>query len=133
LLLDRERPDWSSAGPNNTEEISSDLGGARVIYRMRVYDTVRENLQVFHEFFRDHLLPVQLRHGARLVGRWETDDGQVVAIWEYDDHAAYEGIDAAVRQDPDSRRAQQRRAQLPPIIRAQEETFMRLAPDRGVV
>ena len=51
-----------------------------MIYRMRVYDTVRENLQVFHEFFRDHLLPVQLHHGARLVGRWETSDGRVVAI-----------------------------------------------------
>jgi hypothetical protein len=104
-----------------------------VIYRMRVYDTVRENLQGFHAFFRDHLLPVQLRHGARLVGRWETDDGRVVAIWEYDDHAAYERIDAAVRQDPDSRRARERQAQLPPIIRAQEETFMTLAPDLGAV
>jgi hypothetical protein len=27
----------------------------------------------------------------------------------------------------------ERRAQLPPIIRAQEETFMTLAPDLGVV
>jgi NIPSNAP len=102
-----------------------------VIYRMRMYDTVRENLEVFHAFFRDHLLSVQLRHGARLVGRWETEDVRVVAIWEDDDHAAYERIDAAVRQDPDSWRAQERRAQLPPIIKAQEETFMTRAPDLG--
>ncbi len=95
-----------------------------MIYRMRVYETVRDNLPLFHDFFRAHLLPVQLRHGARLVGRWEAEDGRVVAVWEYDDRAAYERIDAAVRSDPDSLRAQQYRAGLPPLITAQEESFM---------
>jgi hypothetical protein len=95
-----------------------------VIYRMRIYDTVRENLPIFHDFFRTHLLPVQLRHGARLVGRWETEDGRVVAVWEYDDRPAYERMESAVRRDPDSRRAQQHRATLPPLITGQEEIFM---------
>jgi hypothetical protein len=85
----------------------------RVIYRMRIYQAVRENLPVFHDFFRTYLLPVQLRHGARLAGRWETEDGRVVAIWEYDDQAAYERIEAAARADPDARKARQHRAQLP--------------------
>jgi NIPSNAP len=48
-----------------------------MIYRMRIYQTVRENLPLFHEFFRSYLLPVQLRHGARLIGRWEAEDGRV--------------------------------------------------------
>jgi hypothetical protein len=95
-----------------------------VFYRMRVYQAVRENLPVFHDFFRTYLLPVQLRHGARLVGRWETEDGRVVAIWEYDDRAAYERIEAAVRADPDSRRAQQYRAKLPVLMTSTEEIFM---------
>jgi NIPSNAP len=47
---------------------------------MRIYRAVPENLATFHDFFRRYLLPVQLRHGARLVGRWETEDGRVVAI-----------------------------------------------------
>jgi NIPSNAP len=103
-----------------------------VIYRMRIYDTVRENLPLFHDFFRTHLLPVQLRHGARLIGRWETDDARVVAIWEYDSRATYERIEAAVRHDPDSRLAQEIRATLPPLFTAQEETFMTttLQPER---
>ena len=84
------------------------MPGGQVIYRMRIYDTVSENLQLFHEFFRTYLLPVQLRHGARLVGRWEAHDGRVIAVWEYDDRAAYEHIDAAVRSDPDSSIAAQR-------------------------
>jgi hypothetical protein len=95
-----------------------------VIYRMRIYDTVRENLPLFHDFFRTHLLPVQLRHGARLIGRWETDDARVVAIWEYDSRATYERIEAAVRCDPDSRIGQELRETLPPLITGQQETFM---------
>lgn len=95
-----------------------------MIYRMRIYDTVSENLQLFHEFFRTYLLPVQLRHGARLVGRWEAGDDRVIAVWEYDDRAAYEHIDAAVRFDPDSTIAAQRRAELPPLIKATDEVFM---------
>jgi hypothetical protein len=91
---------------------------------MRSYDTVRANLPLFHDFFRTYLLPVQLRHGARLVGRWETADGRVVAVWEYDNRAAYERIEAAVRRDPDSVQARQHRAELPPLITAQQETFM---------
>jgi NIPSNAP len=95
-----------------------------MLYRMRIYQAVTENLPVFHEFFCAFLLPVQLRHGARLVGRWETEDGRVVAIWEYDDRAAYEQIEAAVRADPDSRRAQEHRRQLPALMTATDETFM---------
>lgn len=95
-----------------------------MLYRMRVYQAVKKNLPVFHGFFRTHLLPVQLRHGARLVGRWETQDGRVVAIWQYDDATAYEQIQAAVRADPDSRRARDRRAQLPTLITATEQVFM---------
>jgi hypothetical protein len=91
---------------------------------MRIYQAVRENLPVFHDFFRTWLLPVQLRHGARLVGRWQTEDGRVVAIWEYDDRPAYERIEAAVRADPGSRRAQEHRARLPLLMTATEEVFM---------
>jgi len=91
---------------------------------MRIYQAVPDNLQEFHEFFRTHLLPVQLRHGARLVGRWETEDGRVVAVWEYADRAAYERIEAAVRADPETATARQRRRELPPLVVTREEVFM---------
>lgn len=94
-----------------------------MIYRMRIYDTVSENLPLFHEFFRTYLLPVPLRHGARLTGRWEADDGRVIAVWEYDNRAAYEQIDAAVRSDPDSSTAAQHRTELP-LIKATDEVLM---------
>jgi NIPSNAP protein len=96
-----------------------------VLYRMRIYRAVPENLALFHDFFRTHLLPVQLRHGARLIGRWQTeDDDRVVAVWEYDDRQAYERIQAAVRADPATLQAQQVRRSLPALITATDETFM---------
>jgi NIPSNAP len=95
-----------------------------VLYRMRIYQAVPENLPAFHEFFRRWLLPLQRKHGARLVGRWETDDNRVVAVGEYDDRAAYQRIEAAVRQDPDLILAQQHRSLLPPLMTAREEVFM---------
>lgn len=95
-----------------------------MIYRMRVYRAVPENLQHFHQFFLDRLLPVQLRHGARLVGRWCSDDSRVVAIWEYDSREAFENIQALVDADPDARRAKEIRATLPPLFTDFEEIFM---------
>lgn len=101
-----------------------------MIYRMRIYRAVTDNLPLFHEFFRTHLLPVQLRHGARLVGRWETEDSRVVAVWEYDDREAYERVQAAVVADPASRHAQEVRQGLPPLFTEKDEVFMKLAPER---
>ena len=92
---------------------------------MRVYQAVTENLPAFHAFFQERLLPVQLRHGARLVGRWETEDGRVVAVWEYDSREAYAEIEAAVRADPDSQAAQEfRRTNLGPLFTERDEVFM---------
>lgn len=95
---------------------------------MRIYQAVSENMPLFHDFFQTRLMPVQQRHGARLVGRWETEDGRVVAIWEYDDRASYERIQAAVATDPDSYEAQRVRRKLPALFTAKDEVFMKAAP-----
>src|SRR4051812_14138979 len=96
-----------------------------MFYRLRIYQAVPENAEVFRQFFLTRLLPVQLRHGARLVGRWQTEDDRVVAVWEYDSREDYERISAAVRTDPDSVAAQQHRHRsLPPFFTGREEVFM---------
>ena len=96
-----------------------------MLYRIRRYVTVPETVESFHDFFNRYLLPVQRRHGARLVGRWATDDGEVVAVWEYDDMAAYERIQTAVATDPDSVHAQQVRKTLEPLFTEMHESFAR--------
>ena len=91
---------------------------------MRVYQAIPSRLEDFTAFFREHLLAVQLRHGARLVGRWATADSQVVAVWEYDSEAEYERIQALVATDPDSAVAQQRRRELGELFTSRVEQFM---------
>lgn len=49
----------------------------------------------------------------------------MIAVWEYDDMAAYERIDAAVRSDPDSVKAQKHRSKLGPLFTQKYETFAR--------
>ena len=95
-----------------------------MIYRMRTYDGVKANVAAFNAFFANHLLPVQMRHGARLIGRWRTEDDRIVAVWEYDSRERYEQIQAAVRADPDSAKAQETRKALPTLYRSMQETFM---------
>ena len=96
-----------------------------MLYRIRRYTGVAETAQSFDDFFNRYLLPVQRRHGARLDGRWATDDGENVAVWEYDDMAAYERIQAAVVADPDSVHAQQVRKTIEPLFTAKHESFAR--------
>ena len=96
-----------------------------MFYRIRRYVTVPETVDAFEEFFNRHLLPVQLRHGARLIGRWGTDDGEVIAVWEYDDRPAYERIQGNVAADPDSIHAQQVRKTIEPLFTEKHESFAR--------
>lgn len=96
-----------------------------MLYRIRRYAAVPENADAFHEFFNRYLLPVQRRHGARLVGRWATDDGEIVAVWEYDDVTAYERIQAAVARDPDAAHAQEIRKTIGTLFTDVHESFAR--------
>ena len=92
---------------------------------MRIYDGVQASIAAFNTFFEQHLLPVQVRHGARLVGRWQTEDDRIVAVWEYDRRERYEQIQATVRGDPDSAKAQEVLKTLPVLYRTMQETFMK--------
>lgn len=96
-----------------------------MLYRIRRYRAVPQNLEAFHDFFNRHLLPVQQRHGARLVGRWVTDGGEVLAVWEYDDETAYTTIQSAVAADPDSTRAQEIRRTIGTLFTEMHEDFAR--------
>ena len=73
-----------------------------MIYRMRTYRAEPDRLASSHRVFFEQVLPVHRRHGARFVGRWQTDEGEVVVIWEYDSRAECERIQKAVREDPQS-------------------------------
>jgi hypothetical protein len=97
-----------------------------MLFRYRTYRVAPGMIDAFTAFFREHLLPVQKRHGVRLVGRWQTEDGtHVVAIWAYQDRSVYERIAASVRSDPDMIEARHlRQLQLDRLVEAVEEQLL---------
>jgi len=90
---------------------------------MRIYSGLAPNVDAFNAFFTNYLLPNQMKHGARLVGRWQTEDDRIVAIWAYDSREAYERIEDAVRRDPLAAEARSIRESLPRLYERMEETF----------
>lgn len=96
-----------------------------MFYRRKSYRVRPEQVAPFTAFFTEYLLPNQLKHGARLVGRWVTEAGdEIVALWEYDSREAYERIEAAVRADPMAARAQARRKELGDLFLESRQDFL---------
>lgn len=71
-----------------------------MIHRLRVYHPSPAELERSHAIFYEEVLPVHLEHGARFVGRWTTEDGRLVVLWEYDSHSECLRIQEAVARDP---------------------------------
>lgn len=76
-----------------------------MFYRRKHYVIRAHFVDDFNRLFNEINLPNQLKHGARLVGRWmmnlENGDVEVFAIWEYDSETAYQRVEQSVRADTD--------------------------------
>jgi 8-oxo-dGTP diphosphatase len=97
----------------------------RMLFRLRVYRVASGMSESFDSFFLERLLPVQRRHGARLVGRWRDETGdEVTAMWAFRDRAEYERISAAVRADPQMTEAQRLRSELGELYEEVSEAFL---------
>jgi 8-oxo-dGTP pyrophosphatase MutT (NUDIX family) len=71
------------------------------VIRYRRYRVLPGREAAFTDFFLQHVLPVQLEHGAELVGRYADAAGEaVVTLWRYDDEASLAAIADAVARDP---------------------------------
>ena len=93
---------------------------------IRRYQVVPGKTEAFNDFFLTRLFPVQKRYGARLVGRFQTDDGlQIVAVWVYQSFDHYKEVQSLVAEDADSIAAQEYRQQvLDPLFTETDESFM---------
>lgn len=74
-----------------------------MFYRRKFYNVKSEFVEKFNEHFNKTNLPNQLKHGARLVGRWMKDNNdntvEIFAIWEYDSYEDYIEIENNVKSD----------------------------------
>ncbi|MCF6136327.1 NIPSNAP family protein [Pseudalkalibacillus berkeleyi] len=74
-----------------------------MFYRRKCYIVKKEFAENFNDHFQHTNLPNQLKHGARLIGRWMKDycddTVEIFAIWEYDSFEDYQLIEGRVRSD----------------------------------
>lgn len=92
----------------------------------------------FTKFFEEHLLPIQLKHGAVLVGRWMTESREeIVVLWEYQNDEEYQRIEAGARNDPLHLNARAVRSELRELCLECHEDFLtatgHYAPPRHIV
>lgn len=72
-----------------------------MFYRRETYETHPNKVKELIKFFDDHILPVQIKNGARLVGSWVTvDKAEHIVLWEYPSKEEYIKIDKRVKNDP---------------------------------
>ncbi|MFY0542926.1 NUDIX domain-containing protein [Brevibacillus sp. H7] len=96
-----------------------------MIYRRKVYKLIPEKFDEFNRFFHTYLLPNQRKHGARLVGRWVTEEkNEVIAIWEYTSYDEYIRIEEAVRNDELHRLAQEKRKEMGQLYVESKQDFL---------
>lgn len=74
-----------------------------MFYRRKFYIVKNDFVDIFNAHFNETNLPNQIKHGARLVGRWMIPKNslttEIFAIWEYDSLEKYEEIEANIRRD----------------------------------
>jgi 8-oxo-dGTP diphosphatase len=97
-----------------------------MLFRLKESVVDPRRIEAFNEFFGTYLLPIQRRHGARLVGRWQDEAGtRIVALWAYESRESSETIRDRERSDPASIEAQTvRRERYDPLFISSEEHLM---------
>jgi 8-oxo-dGTP diphosphatase len=96
-----------------------------MIYLRETYEIERHMYEAFNTFFHTYVLPNQLKHGVKLVGRWVTaDKKEITTMWEYPSYEAYEHIEHNVHQDPLHTLAQEERKKLSNLYISQKQDFL---------
>ena len=96
-----------------------------MIYRRKTYTIHPEKLDEFNNFFHTYLYPNQLKHGAKLVGRWVNEtQNEITATWEYESMDQYEEIEKQIRTSALHQKAKQRREELGNLFLESSQDFL---------
>ena len=91
---------------------------------MRTYQAIPDKLEVFHRYFHDLLQSIYTRHGIVTVGRWQTGDARVVAIFASASKDDFERVTDAINADPAMISALEYRKSVDPLWTAFEDVSM---------
>ena len=94
-------------------------------YRMRTYNIPNVDIATSTTIFQSMVRPVHELLGARLVGRWLTDDRCLVVIWEYDSEKHCQDVLSSVKNDPELIRSTAMREASGTAAADRKEVFMR--------
>lgn len=84
-----------------------------MIVRRKTYKINQERLEAFNDFFHHYLYPNQIKHGAKLLGRYVNDSQtEIMALWEYESIEQYELIEEKIRNSELHQKAKARRQEL---------------------
>jgi len=75
-----------------------------MIYNVRTYNCVPRMLNKYVKIFEDYAMPVNNRHGFKLIAYFISDIGpqnQIVHIWEYKDLEEFNAMKKKRAADPD--------------------------------
>ncbi|WP_246017656.1 NIPSNAP family protein [Mesobacillus subterraneus] len=96
-----------------------------MIYRIKTYKIKPERLEDFNFFFHSYLYPNQMKHGAKLVGRWASESKEeVLAMWEYRSMDDYEQIEKHIRNSELHNAAKEKLIELGDFILDSHQDFM---------
>lgn len=96
-----------------------------MIFRRKTYKIKPEKLADFNTFFEEYLYPNQLKHGAKLVGRWvSSNQDEIVAIWEYETMEHYESIESKIRDSELHQKAKKKRQELGELYLSSHQDYL---------
>ncbi|TMW72805.1 NUDIX domain-containing protein [Alteribacter natronophilus] len=101
-----------------------------MIYRRKTYKIKPEKLTDFNDFFHTYLYPNQIKHGAKLTGRWVNEGkDEISAIWEYRSTEHYESIEKQIRNSDLHKKAEEKREESGELyIEAKQDFLSSTAP-----
>lgn len=96
-----------------------------MIYRRKTYKINSEKLDDFNHFFHQYLYPNQIKHGAKLIGRWVNESkDEILAIWEYRNIEHYESIESKIRNSELHHIAKEKRKELGDLYIESNQDFL---------
>ncbi len=68
--------------------------------RREIHRISPERIMDINKLFDEYVLPNQLKNGAKLIGRWITEDkNEIVTMWHYPNYGDYLKIEKRVKKD----------------------------------
>lgn len=100
--------------------------GIRMFYRRETYRVLQEKMNWFNEYFHEFVLPNQVKNGAKLIGRWVTEENdEIVVMWEYPSFEEYLKIEERVLKDEMYKRAMEQLQQLGTLYEDFHQDFLK--------